>query len=303
MTLNRRGFLAAGMGIGIGAAGAGLCHSGQAAKGDTPVHGADVTLNEYERILATTNLFNTLGRPRSWSVVQQGFLPISPERVLILYPEQLGRLANWWRDKQARIRERMREDAPRTFIANVPPRTAASAEQLGLILWLTNELTRFYSVPQWWDEWSYNLAYREALGTTGFLRHGAMPHQFQYHYHAKTYSGTPINTVNAMVDWWMVLIPGGTKHWGNIYDLPIHAIFTHVLQGSVYATPGDYLRILCHAEVTLHGFERDSPNAFIELSRMDRVSAARLLNRHVVAIAYDYESRDRQCITAEKPRR
>ena len=294
MTLNRRGFLAACMGIGIGAAGGGLGHCGQVAKGDTPVHGADVILNDYERILATSNLFNTLGRPRSWSVVQQGFLPISPERVLILYPEQLGRLANWWRDKQARIRERMQEDASEDIYRKRAAEDCGSPEQLGLILWLTNELTRYYSASQWWDEWAYNMAYREALGSTGFLRHGAMPHQYQYHYHEKTYDGTPINTVNAMVDWWMVLIPGGTRDWGNIWDEPVYAMFTHVLQGSVYALPGDYLRILCQAEGTLGTFAAaESPNALIELSQMDRVSAARLINRHVVSKAYEFESRDR----------
>jgi hypothetical protein len=137
------------------------------------------------------------------------------------------------------------------------------------------------------------MAYREALGSTGFLRHGAMPHQYQYHYHAKTYSGTPINTANARVDWWMVLIPGGTKHWRNIWHFPVHAMFTQILQGSQFGTPGDYLRILCHADVALGGFERDSPNAFVQLSKMDRVSAARRMNQYIVPAVYGFENRKR----------
>ena len=90
MTLNRRNFLRAG--IGIGAAAGGLCHRGQAAQGDAPIHNAGIPLSEYERILATGNHFDLLGRPRSWSVVQQGFLPISPERVLILESTRLDGL-------------------------------------------------------------------------------------------------------------------------------------------------------------------------------------------------------------------
>ena len=46
------------------------------------------TLPEYEQILARTRKLDYLGRPTSWSVVRQGFLPISPERVLILEPEE-----------------------------------------------------------------------------------------------------------------------------------------------------------------------------------------------------------------------
>ena len=68
------------------AAGGGLCHWAQAEQDDTPIHNVGVSLNEYERILATTDLFNSLGHPRSWSVVRRGFLPISPERVLRFEP-------------------------------------------------------------------------------------------------------------------------------------------------------------------------------------------------------------------------
>jgi hypothetical protein len=86
MTLNRRSFFRAGMSIGVGVAGGSLCHRGQVAQSVAPIHNAGVSLSEYERILATTNRFNSLGHPRSWSVVRQGFLPISPERVLRFEP-------------------------------------------------------------------------------------------------------------------------------------------------------------------------------------------------------------------------
>ena len=294
MTLNRRNFLQVGMGIGIGATAGGLCRSGQAAQGDAAVNGADLHLSEYERILATGNHFVKLGHPRSWSVIQQGFLPISPERVLILEPKHLDGLANrWdWRDEQRRIRERMKKDADEALFIRSESghyryafKNGISPEKLGLILWLTNELTRFYSAPEWWELWAYKMASREALGTTATGRCFAMPHQYQHH--AKVYAATPIKTVNAGLDWWLVLIPGGTMHWEPLDDLPVHVMLTHLVAGPHSAGPGDQLRRWELCSRVERCFSWDSPNAFVELSRMDRVSAARLVNRHFVSACHD----------------
>ena len=291
MTLNRRNFLRAS--IGIGAAAGGLCHSGQAAQDAAPIQNAGVPLSEYERILATGNHFDKLGRPRSWSVIQQGFLPISPERVLILESERLDGLASrWlWRDEQARIRERMQKDADDELLNPSESghyryafRNGISPEKLGMILWLTNELTRYYAAPQWWEEWAYHMASREALGSTSTGHRFAMPHQYQYD--PKTYA-TTIKTVNAGLDWWLVLIPGGTKHWEPLDDLPVHTMLTHLVAGTHSAGPGDQLRRYELCSRVARGFSWDSPNAFVELSQMDRVSAARLVNRHFVCACDD----------------
>src|SRR5438552_281791 len=42
----------------------------------------DLCLTEYERTLAEAECLDVLGRPRSWSLVRQGFHPIPPERVI-----------------------------------------------------------------------------------------------------------------------------------------------------------------------------------------------------------------------------
>jgi hypothetical protein len=284
------------MGVGIGAAGGGLCHRGEEARGDVLVHGAGVQLNEYERILATTDLFHILGRPRSWSVVQQEFLPVSPERVLILEPKHLDRLTHRCRDEQCRIRERMQKDADdeSPSCQNGHRRHAAengiSSEKLGLILWLTNELTQYYAAPEWWEEWAYNMTFREALATTGSFRHAAMPQQYQYD--AKTYATTTIKTVNAWVDWWLVLIPSGTEDWGTINGLPVHAMVTYVLAGLPKDGPGDRLRVEGWVEWSIGSFAGDSPNAFVELSKMDCVSAARRMNQHIVPLVWRFENRE-----------
>jgi hypothetical protein len=277
------------MGIGIGAAGGGFCRGGQAAHLAAPLPGAGVQLNEYERILATTNLFDTLGHPRSWSIVQQGFLPISPDRVLILEPEHLGLPVGGWRDEQCRIRERTQDaaSAESPSCVNGHCRRAAengvSPEKLRLILWLTNELTQYYSAPEWWEEWAYSMTFREALGSTGVGRGFAMPQQYQYD--VKTCATTTIKTMNAGLDWWLVLIPGGTKHWEPLDDLPVYAMLTYVSAGPAGPgpqLPGLQIRTMWHADQAARLFAGDSSNAFVELAQMDRVSASRLVNRHFV---------------------
>ena len=294
MTLNRRSFLQAGMGIGIAAAGDGSCQLGQAAYREPPICSAGGPVTEYERILATANLFNSLGRPRSWALVQQGFLPISPDRVLVLKPEGLARLATRWPSEEHRIRERMQRDADEERLNPTPnghrrhaAQNGISSEKVGLILWLTNELTRYYAAPEWWHEWAYNMTFRESLGSTSLGRHGAMPHQYQYD--AKTYATTPINTVNAGVDWWLVLIPGGTDDWETLDGLPVHAMVTYVLAGLPSDGPGNRFRIEAYCEWVTIGFARQRPNAFVELSRMDRASAARRMNQHIVSAVCGFE--------------
>ena len=299
MTLNRRSFLQAGMGVGIGVAGGGSCQRGQAAYREAPIRSAGGPVTEYERILATANLFNSLGRPRSWALVQQGFLPISPERVLVLQPRDLARLPDRWHDEKCQIRDRMQADADQERMNPKPNghrrhafENGISSEKLGLILWLTRELTQYYAAPEWWREWAYNMTFRESLGSTSLGRHGAMPHQYQYD--AKTYATTPINTVNAGVDWWLVLIPGGTADWEAFDHLPVHAMVTYVLAGLPSDGPGNRFRIEAYCEWVIRGFAWDSPNAFVELAKMDRASAARRMNQHIVPAVYGFENRERE---------
>jgi hypothetical protein len=59
-------------------------------------------------------------------------------------------------------------------------------------------------------------------------------------------------------------------------------MFTHVVAGPHSAGPGDQLRRWERCSRVDRLFTWDFPNAFVELSQMDRVSAARLVNRHFV---------------------
>jgi len=289
MTLNRRNFLQAGLGIGVGAAGGGLCHSGQAAQGDGPVHNAGVSLSEYERILAMTNRFNSLGHPRSWSVVQQEFLPISPERVLSFKP--CHGTGNRWTCSTVlqpdHIRARLSRDASQSDYHRSAAQGDLSDEKLGLIIRITGELARFYSVPEYWENWAFGMTMRESLGTTCAWRHLAIPHQWQHH--LTTGATKTIHTANATVDWWLILIPSGTMEWEPFDGEPTHVMFMHVFSRSYPAMPGAELMALELVGRAVRDLLAAAPNGLLELSQMDRVSAARRVNQHVVLGLRDIE--------------
>ena len=80
---DRRTFLGAslGVGLGMGSRSIGVTHaaSGESHQGEprSPAWDRD----EYERVLTSLpeNRLAPLGRPRSWSLVKQGFVPFAPE--------------------------------------------------------------------------------------------------------------------------------------------------------------------------------------------------------------------------------
>jgi hypothetical protein len=289
MTLNRRNFLQAGMGIGIGAAGGGLCHSGLAAAGTAPIHNAGVSLSEYERILATTNRFNSLGHPRSWSVVQQGFLPISPERVLRFEPYH-GTGNRWTCSailQPDHIRARLSRDASQSDYHRRAAEEHLSDEKLRLIIKITGELARFYSVPEYWENWAFGMTMRESLMSTCSWRHLAEPQQWQHH--LATSATRMIHTANATVDWWLILIPSGTVDWEPFDGEPTHIMFMHVFSRSYPAMPGAELMALELVGRAVRGLLTTSPDGLLELSQMDRVSAARRMNQHVISALREIE--------------
>ena len=157
-------------------------------------------------------------------------------------------------------------------------------EKLGLILRITGELTRYYAATEFWDDWAYRMACREWLGSTGIGLNVAVPHQFQVRGN--------VNTVNRPVDWWLILFPRGVN-WNSLDDKPVHAMFTHVLSRPWQEEPEltmEAIGLLC---VGLRSSGGARTSAFVELSRMDRVSAARLVNHHVVMALRDEDREPR----------
>lgn len=291
MILPRRDFLRTSCGLGMGTAAAGWSGLARAAVPATQAVSIVPQLEEYERILATRKSLNVLGCPRSWSIVQQGFLPISPERVLILQPRDTGPSADRWgySAERGRIRERFNKIGVSTNdyhgerMAAGDNRGAPPDAKLGLILQITKELTRYYSVPEHWEEWAYWMTIREALASTSIGMHVAVPHQWQhYGYYGADNTVKSINTVNAQVDWWLILFPGGTMDWDAWDNLPIHMMLTHVWSSPAAAGPSFIFELMYAVNRGIWYCHRQSPHFAMELSTMDRVSAARLMSRNVV---------------------
>jgi hypothetical protein len=157
--------------------------------------------------------------------------------------------------------------------------TSISDEKLSLCVRLVFELTEFYSVPEHFEDWVFRMAVREWLGSTGIGGHLAVPHQYQV--------VGPVPTLNSHVDWWLILFPKGIDCWDSLDEKPVLIMVTQVFARPSVEEPTNYiwpLTLLCNG--TRPWFQ-ESPDFAVPLSQMDRVSAARLVNRHVVLAMAD----------------
>ena len=112
-----------------------------------------------------------------------------------------------------------------------------------------------------------------------------MPHQFQN----DSLGGLTIRTANEGVDWWLILIPGGTQDWNALDDLPVHAMITHV-HSRPYGErpPGLVLQAYCLTSAIIRTMNQ-SPSLAIELAEMNRADAAKRVNDEVVPLLRCWE--------------
>jgi hypothetical protein len=310
MILNRRDFLQTTLGVAAAAYGVGCrALAANPALRTDPIAlpagelGCDPVLLPY---------LDCLGRPPSWDIVRQGFWPIAPERVLVLRPHPWAGPQNRWQPRydlshRHLWREVQMRKPPLTFGEAIRIRNGEKldeAEQrskerdwharwpqhpdhkLGLVARITAALTAHYNVPQVQNEWAVRMATRERIGSTGW-KHWAMPHEFQN----DSLGGMTIRTANEGIDWWLILIPGGTQDWNVLDDLPLYAMITHIhCRPYGERPPGLVLRAYCLTEaITTYKLNRQSPNSAIELSEMDRATAAQCVNAEVMPLLRCWE--------------
>ena len=274
--IHRRGFLTAGFGLGLGI-GSGSPGANQPAteydpKYDIPpVH---PEFEEYERILAQTSHLPALGIPRSWSVVREGFHPVSPERVVIMKPGEHWS-SNPYKEIGERICGKIRKES--LMWGDKAYRDKRSIAKLYLIVELVAQLTNYYRVPELLESWAKGIAGRESLGTTGFGRHFAVLD--------RCWSPT-VPTTNSPVDWWLFLFPEGVE-WESHDDKPIHVLAAHVPQRHWFHSGDQWVYALPLADRSLRRVS--DTKGLIRLSRMDRIAAARLLNKTVVQFLPNWE--------------
>jgi hypothetical protein len=241
-------------------------------------------LGDFERILANTNQIDLLGLPRSWGLVRERFHPISPERVVILQPGSRGWncLFNDAKPRNclveevlARRRNEKRPDDPAQPLGY-------PLAKLDMILRIIGSLTSFYGNHQQFHRWAINMAYRESLASTGVGGHSFLLHDFQYH----DRSGEA-PTTNGVMDWWLFLFPTGID-WDDFDQKPVHVGLGPIFADRRVSGPGAYLRVL---EFQTRIMRAIQPSEAIQLSRMDRVDAARWVNVRVA----ESLAKEREC--------
>lgn len=264
--INRRSFLGVGVGLRLGL--------GKDGSIDGPIRSPRSEQDQYEQTLAETDRLELVGIPRSWAVVRQGFLPLSPERVVIMRPtddQWLGDLGSPWKCTRAdhvvrdRIAERISREE-RNWTARVTP------EKLSLIVRMTRYVTDHYRMPACLEPWAESFTHRELLGCSVIPYCAAIPDWTQT---------AGARTQNGTVDWWVFLFPDGLACWESILGLPVHIVAMPIFSRPTNEVAGIRIEVLAAIQNTLmwatnhHGYTR--------LSRMDRITACRAINRYAAA--------------------
>jgi hypothetical protein len=240
-----------------------------------PLATASPDLTEYERLLSRTDRMDVLGRPRSWSVVTQGFHPFSPERIVVTrtgadrssrfrdsnYGDRCGRLLR--RRIDGRIGE-MIEDDKRRYPDYDPPGGWLPDAKRESIFWIMDAMTDHYRVRSQFEPWVVGLVGRELLGSTAMGRYG-LAHQFQH-------GDSEIPVDCPPVDWWLFLYPDGLD-WSSLDEQEIYAVIAHVGRNRPYASNSCcMLRVWCLTGSLGREVE------WAGVARMGRIEAARYLN-------------------------
>jgi hypothetical protein len=238
---SRRGFVrrCLGTGAALAAAPTGHARATNAVNDRRPLGMATPNLAEYERILSRTDRMDVLGRPRSWSLVTQGFHPFSPERIVVIPPGgssgvRYGDRCGW------RLRRRIDQRIDRKIVEQdeVIKRSHPGYEPVGgrfpesereSFYWIMDVMSGHYGVRSQFEAWVVGLAGREVLGSSAGNGCG-MAHQYQHG------GGVPVDC--PPVDWWLFLFPGGID-WSAWDGEEIFAVIAHVARDDEYSHAGN----------------------------------------------------------------
>jgi hypothetical protein len=206
-----------------------------------------------EQIVSMSDSLDVLGRPPSWSLVRDGWHPISPERVIVMTDKGGDGWSSRDRYLEADMRERLSE-------------LDLNPGKLDLIFRLMQVLTGYYRVPHLFPNWAMGLAKREALGSTGTGQGFGLLHQFQ--------DDGIVELTNSSVDWWLVLFPGGVE-WGAWDDKPVYGMIGHIFPPHHQDLPGLKLRAW---ELTCRAGRRMESDDWAWIADLDRINAAETIN-------------------------
>jgi mannitol/fructose-specific phosphotransferase system IIA component len=253
--------------------------------------------------METTTKMDLLGHPRSWSAVERGLHPFTPERVIIVYGSRYSytlksaarhRLEDYLAELQAEERARWEQQqagcqaggdaacwgcklhASCYYWQGYQPETWFSKAKFDQILWLTGTLADHYQVP-YAEQWARGMIGREMLGCTCLGEGVAIPHQYQ----GQTPGLVPVQCPPA--DWWAFLYPSGID-WNALDERPVYALFTLVFRHGV-REPGalDHMCLLSRLLKTW----LPADQTVRHVAQMGRREVCRMLNRTMAACLVD----------------
>jgi len=282
--IDRRNFLGSSFGFGLipglGPSGEHSCAAGSGSQDAPSEHPPShepqqrVSLTADEAVLAEYPHLSTLGVPRSWSLVRDGFHPVSPERVVIMPPGhralRVSRFGNNLEDVKRRILSSER------VVEGYGGKLPYGDEKLYANIAIVEFLCSYYRQFDWLDDWARRLCLREALCATGLDGFGLV-HEFQ-----ANRDGQP-NVVNPPVDWWLFLFPSGID-WQCWDDRPAYCLVAAVFERPAARIKLDVWSLMSR---TIGFYREGDPflrrRRAVMLANADRVTAARAFNCDVIS--------------------
>jgi len=220
----------------------------------------------YGATLAASADLELLGIPRSWWSVQHGLHPFTPERTLIL-PDRPKPLRNHSINS---LTERLSDELTRD-------RHFHHKTGISQLIYATSLLTQTYGVPDKLESWS-----RRYLNWLHHFHRSVAQDSLWVCPEAWQYWGETVKTMNGVVDWWLILVPGG------IENVSIDGTRLHVLITPVYSHMGTPRRPVEHWDLMARSLSvrGDAPistidSTWLNVARMDRTSACQLLNERI----------------------
>lgn len=224
----------------------------------------------YDQAVARTSHPHLIGYPPSWKMVEEGFHPIAPERVVIIQPTSIidgtpqynrGRLER--PTEFVRIRQRLTQRHPESV-------SGMSDQQLSLVVELTDHLAGHYRLPATLGMWAYSLARQECLCQTRFVQSVAITCGLRHRDIQLSVPG---------VDWWIFVFPAGVPDWrpGGVRNPSMHAMFVHML----WCRRDREFPVEVHMrDLAVAAAQRTS--AWVQMSSADQASVARFANEQLL---------------------
>ncbi len=225
----------------------------------------------YDESLAACTDLELLGIPRSWWHVHHGLHPFSPERTLIVPDHPQQGQQEYQYGEIGSLAQQIREDLDEAG-------THYTEDGICQIVYMASILTQTYRIPGRLEDWSRRMA-------NWLFRLYLVPVQDHLWICSMGWQGQKtVKTMNGVVDWWLILIPGGIDVH-NIDESRTHVLITPVFSRfNVPRFSGEFWNFMARAVKLPGESAREHPPVaptWLEVSGMDRRKACFFLNQRI----------------------